>query len=77
MMASLLFPWEAGEGSAATPALWRNRRWFFGLLLAAHLIDIPETAAKQADGLRAVPGQYFFAAPAFLAIAVIGLTTQR
>lgn len=77
MMASLLFPWEAGEGSGATPALWRNRRWFFAMLFAAHMIDIPETAAKQVDGLRTVPGQYFFAAPAFLAIAAIGWATQR
>ena len=77
MMASLLFPWEGGEGSAAIPALWRNRHWFFGMLLAAHLIDIPETTAKQVEGLRAVAGQYWFAAPAFLAIAIAGLVTQK
>lgn len=77
MTASLLFPWEGGEGSAAEPALWRNRRWFFGMLLAAHLIDIPETAAKQVAGLRAVAGQYWFAEPAFLTIAVLGLVTAK
>ena len=77
LTASLLFPWEGGEGSAAEPALWRNRRWFFGMLLAAHVIDLPETAAKQVDGLRAVAGLYWVAEPAFLAIAVAGLVTAK
>jgi hypothetical protein len=77
IMASLLFPTEAGEESAATAPLWRNRRWFFGMLLAAHLIDVPETAAKQVDGLRDVPEQYWFAAPAFVTIAFAGLVTQK
>ena len=77
MMGSLLFPWEGGEGSATMPALWRNRRWFFAMLIAAHLIDIPETAAKQVDGLREVPAQYWVAAPAFLAIAAVGWATKR
>lgn len=77
MMASLLFPWEGGEGSAAQPALWRNRRWFFAMLIAADLIDIPETAAKQVDGLRAVPPQYWVVVPALLAISVTGWLTER
>lgn len=76
LTASLLFPWEGGEESAV-PALWRNRRWFFGMLLAAHAIDLPETAAKQVDGLRAVAGLYWIAEPAFLGIAVAGFATAN
>ena len=69
LLASALFP---GEGAEAGSGFIANRRWFFGLLFAAHLIDIPETAAKQVDGLRAVPPQYWLVAPAFLAVAVAG-----
>jgi len=76
MMASTLFPAEDNRGEEGESAFWRNRRWFFGLLLAAHLIDIPETAAKQVDGLRAVPPEYWVVAPAFLAIALAGLLTR-
>jgi len=44
---------------------------------AAHVIDIPETAAKQSDGLRAIPPAYWLVAPAFIAIALTGLLTTR
>src|SRR6476469_4318805 len=66
LLSSALFPGEAEGGFIA------NRRWFFGLLIAAHLLDIPETAAKQLDGLRAVPTPYLIVAPAFLTIAAAG-----
>ena len=74
LMASALFP--AGSGSDQE-TFERNRTWFFGLLVVAHLIDIPETSAKQVDGLRAVPPQYWFAIPTFIAIAILGLLTSR
>ena len=77
LMASALFPGEGGRSDPERTAFERNRYWFFGLLLAAHLIDIPETAAKQADGLRAVPPQYWIAAPLFILIAITGLLTGR
>lgn len=76
LMASALFPAES-RSDRERATFERNRMWFFGLLLAAHLIDIPETTAKQVDGLRAVAMQYWFAAPAFIAIALIGLLTSR
>jgi hypothetical protein len=77
MLGATLFPGDEGGEEGGEGALWRNRRWFFGLLLAAHVIDIPETAAKQVDGLRAVPPEYWLAGPSFIIIAVVGLTTSR
>jgi hypothetical protein len=77
LMASALFPAEIGGSGAEQATFARNRAWFFGLLLAAHLIDIPETAAKQSDNLRAVPPQYWLAAPTFILIALTGLLTSR
>jgi len=77
LLASALFPGESGAEVPGGSALERNRKWFFGLLLAAHLIDIPETAAKQVDGLRAVPSQYWVVAPAFITIALVGLFVNR
>ena len=77
MMAATLFP-EEGTGENDDPtAFWHNRRWFFGLLLAAHLIDIPETASKQTEGLRAIVPQYWVAGPAFIAIAIAGLISTN
>src|SRR6478735_6240906 len=46
MIASILFPGEMSE-SSQEDRFFANRQWFFSLLLVAHLIDIPETAAKQ------------------------------
>jgi hypothetical protein len=77
LMASALFPATEGPRDPEQATFERNRTWFFSLLLAAHLIDVPETAAKQVDGLRAVAVQYWFAAPAFIAIAAMGLLTSR
>ena len=77
LIASVLFPGDAGPSEAEQTAFERNRKWFFALLLAAHLIDIPETAAKQVDGLRAIPPQYWLVCPAFIAIALAGLFTER
>jgi hypothetical protein len=77
LMASALFPAEGGRDGSEQVTFTHNRTWFFGLLLAAHLIDIPETAAKQSDGLRAVPAPYWFVAPAFIALALTGLLTTR
>ena len=77
LLAAVLFPGEGGRPDPDRTAFERNRQWFFGLLLAAHLIDIPETAAKQVDGLRAVPLQYWIVAPAFIAIAVTGFITDE
>ena len=47
LTASALFPAERAGNETEHATFARNRKWFFGLLLAAHLIDIPETAAKQ------------------------------
>ena len=77
LMAAALFPAEIGRSESEQATFERNRSWFFGLLLAAHVIDIPETAAKQSDGLRAIPPAYWLVAPAFIAIALTGLLTTR
>ena len=77
LMASALFPGEGGHSELEAGAFDRNRVWFFSLLLIAHLIDIPETAAKQSDGLRAVPPEYWIVAPSFIAVAITGLLSSR
>ncbi len=77
LLASVLFPGQGGPSDPEQTSFERNRRWFFSLLLAAHLIDIPETAAKQVDGLRSVPPQYWFVSPTFIVIALAGLLVRR
>jgi hypothetical protein len=72
MFAAVLFPVRFGEGFDCEAYYFANRRWFFGLLALALLLDIPETLAKQTAGLRAVPVQYRIFIPFALALAGTG-----
>ncbi|QGP79823.1 hypothetical protein [Sphingobium sp. CAP-1] len=79
LLASSLFPTELKVGTDMAAHFDRNRRWFFGLLLACDLIDIPETLMKDAAHLRDVPAQYaaFMAASVALDLAGIALEQRR
>jgi magnesium-transporting ATPase (P-type) len=75
MLAAILFPDEGMADARHEGHFFDNRRWFFGLLLLVHLVDIPETAAKQVSGLRGIPWQYAVAEPIFITIAAAGLAS--
>lgn len=78
LLASLLFPHELRDGLDFEAEFMRNRRWFFGLLIVALALDIPETALKGVDHLRAVPAQYILFLPSALLLAAAGwLTANR
>jgi hypothetical protein len=77
LLASLLFPGEFREGFDAEEHFYRNKNWFFGTLLLAMLIDIPETTLKGVDSLRDVPPQYALFLPVSMVIAIIGLASRR
>jgi len=73
LLASMLFPHECGEGHDCEAHFFRNKNWFFGILIAALLLDIPETLFKSLDGLRGVPREYFLFLPAVTLIGIVGL----
>ncbi|MBA3898471.1 MAG: hypothetical protein H0X36_15365 [Sphingomonadaceae bacterium] len=77
MLAAILFPTEARENLDFEDYFFENRRWFFGLLTLALLLDIPETLAKSTSHLRDVPVEYRLYIPFALALSVTGLFTAN
>lgn len=77
MLASMLFPSEFPEEIDFEEYFYANKAWFFGILLAATLIDIPETLEKGVAHLRDVPRQYVLYVPATLALVVTALCTRN
>ena len=77
LWAFLLYPLEFGEHTDFTEHFYAHRKWFFGMLIAAMLLDIPETLGKQWWHLRAVPEQYPYVIGCMLGIGVIGFSTAN
>jgi hypothetical protein len=77
LLASMLFPHECAEGLDCEEHFFRNKNWFFGIMLLAFLLDIPETLAKGYDGLRGVPREYLLFIPTILTIIIVGLVSRN
>jgi hypothetical protein len=78
MLASMLYPPESSHDLNCEEYFFANKSWFFGIQLAAWLLDIPETLAKAGAHLRDVPRQYEYFVPTMLLICVVGLgSTNR
>ena len=71
-LASMLYPWDMREDVDLEASFFRNRRWFFGTLILAWLIDIPETILKASSNLREVPADYFVFVSFELTAGLIG-----
>jgi hypothetical protein len=77
LLASLLYPPEFPDHLSCERHFFDNKQWFFSILIAAYLLDIPETLVKGAAHLRAVPREYIFYVPAILLIAVVGMISNN
>jgi hypothetical protein len=77
MLGSMLFPPDCPSDIDLEAYFFHNRLWFFGIQLAAMLLDIPETLLKGSEGLRAVPREYLVVMPLFLTVSIIGLSTAN
>ncbi len=76
-LASMLYPWDMSEDIDVREYFFKNRLWFFGALLIAWCIDIPETLVKANEDLRPVPQEYFWFVGIQLTMAVTGLVTRK
>jgi hypothetical protein len=77
LWAYMLYPPELVERIDFTQYFYRNRPWFFGLLLASFLMDIPETMGKQIYHLRPMPEFYPYLISCLLGIGVIGIISSN
>jgi hypothetical protein len=71
LLSSLLYPAEFPHDMNFENYFYKNKTWFFGLLTASLLLDIPETYRKGAAHLRDVPKEYIVFLPACLLIVSI------
>ena len=76
-LASILYPWDMPSDIDLEASFFRNRRWFFGGLMLAWLIDIPETVSKADAGLREIPADYALFVSIELAIAMTGFVVRN
>jgi hypothetical protein len=77
MWAAMLFPPSPSEDTDYKAYYFSNRRWFFGLMALAQALDIPETLAKQTNGLRDVPIEYRLFLPFVMILSLIGWVTPN
>lgn len=76
-LASMLYPWSMDRDIDVRDYFFKNRTWFFGALLVAWCLDIPETVVKSNADLRPLPQEYFWFVGLQLTIAVTGLVTRK
>jgi len=76
-LAAMLYPWDMDKDIDVRAYFFRNRIWFFGAMLLAWCIDIPETLIKAAADLRPLPQEYFLFVGLHMGMAAIGLATQN
>ena len=77
LWAFMLYPQEFDERTNFVEHFYAHRKWFFGMLIAAMVLDIPETLGKQWWHLRAVPAQYPYVISSLLGIGVIGFVSAN
>ena len=77
LMSAMLYPYDMDKDIDIEAYFFKNRVWFFSLMLIAWLLDIPETIGKEVTGLRELPPRYFIFIVSMLALAIIGIGTKN
>ena len=77
LLASLLSPWDISPDLDFAEHFYRTRRWFFGILVAAWIIDVPETLLKAQGDLRDLPSGYVFFIAAQVTLALTAAWTAN
>ncbi|MDJ0938664.1 MAG: hypothetical protein QNJ00_02740 [Woeseiaceae bacterium] len=77
LLSAMLYPYDMPSDIDIEAYFFRNRRWFFSLMIAAWLLDIPETLGKEIEGLRPVPPQYYVFVSSMIVLAIVGMLTSN
>lgn len=77
LLSDSLYPDRVEPGLDLTAHLINHRGLFFGLLLIATVLDVPETVMKDWAGLRPVPASYWVLHAVWFAVPIVGLMTSN
>jgi len=77
LLADVLYPDHVAPGLDLQGHFIEHRGLFFGLLLIAVLLDIPETVMKDRAGLRPVPSSYWALHAVWMVVPVAGMLTAN
>jgi len=77
LISALLFPDNIAEYAGYEDFFIRRRRWFFGLLAAAFLLDIVDTLIKGSEHWTQLSGDYLVQVPIGLALCLIAYVSAR
>ena len=76
-LSALLYPYDMDKDIDVEGYFFKQRRWFFSVLIVAWLLDIPETLLKGEGGLRNVPPAYLVFVAFHMGLSAVGLTTEN
>ena len=77
LLSDVLYPDVVGPGLDLEAHWIEHRGLFFGILMFAVLLDIPETVMKAESGLRAVPRTYWALHSVWIGVCVVGILTPN
>lgn len=77
LLTDVLYPDHVRPGLDMEAHFLEHRGPFFGLLLVAVLLDIPETVMKDLAGLRPVPASYWVLHTVWLVVSLVGILTAN
>lgn len=77
LMAAMLYPYDMHHDIDVEAYFFRNRRWFFAMMIVAWLLDVPETLGKEWTGLRDVPPSYSVFIVSMITIAIVGIVSSN
>lgn len=77
LLSAMLFPYDMERNIDLEAYFFKNRTWFFGLMILGWLLDIPETLGKDYSGLRAIPPRYFVFVISMIGLGVVGISTTH
>ena len=77
LISALLFPDNIAEYAGYEDFFIRRRRWFFGLLAAAFLLDVVDTLIKGTEHWSQLSGDYLVQVPIGLALCLIAYVSAR
>lgn len=77
LISALLFPDNIAEYAGYEDFFIRRRRWFFGLLAAAFVLDVVDTLIKGTEHWTQLSGDYLVQVPIGLALCLVAYVSAR